>query len=512
MLKNLTTEFKVGLFSILAVAGIVYMFFVLNPGSFDSTDYKKFYTLVQDASGLIPKSQVKTNGVVIGQVISVELESNKTRITMMVRADVKVPKGSKIEIRTRGLLGDAFLEILRADDSGQYLQEGDYIPRSEDNADLNAVMGTVGSIAKDIKKISENLATVLGGDRGLQTIDGVVKNVLKITEDLRGILEDNRPDVRNLIVNLEKTSNTLRKSIGEREKDVQDIVSNINATTAELRKFSKSLNEVLNDENKEKLDRIVAAFDDSMIEVKGATKNINLISDKINRGEGTIGKLVNDDKTLVEIEGAVRDIREAVAGINKLQVEVDYHGEARKDSTTAHYFNLHFRTRPDKYYLVGFTDRDVDTEDKTTEVMENGVTDDGHPRTRTVETTKKQRALRFNLQFAKKWEFIGVRFGLFESTGGIATDLYAWHDRIRIAIEAFDWKSKNNPDRQVVHLKSYASILFFNHISLLFGVDDILRKDAKTGKRAELNYFVGGGLTFTDDDIKSIFGAAALAK
>ena len=495
MLKSLGTEFKVGLFTLVAVSTLGYMFFVLSPDSFDREDRKEYYTELIDAAGIITKTHVKTNGVTVGKVKSVALEASRTKIWMDISASVLIPVGSKIEVRTRGLLGDVFLEIVRAPDTGEYIKDKGFLPRSEEAVDIQALVGLMGGIAKDVKRITNSLAGVIGTDEGQSSVRNIVKNIELLSEDLR------------------VTSGTIRKSIGEREADMQDIVSNVRDSLRDIRSFSENLKDVLDDENREKIERILASFDESMLDVKGATKNINLISQKVEKGEGTLGRLINDDTALVEIEGAVKDIREVLSPVRKLQIGVDYHGEVRNDETTQNYFNLVFRTRPDRYYIVGVTDTETSEVDRTTETLQDTAgTDEDPPTRRTRETIRETDALKINLQFAKRWYFVALRFGLFESSGGFASDFYLWGDRLRFTMEAFNFKSKENEYRHVAHLKSYASILFFNHVYAMIGVDDITRKDLETGERIKKpNWFIGAGLAFNDDDIKAIFGAAALA-
>ncbi len=467
------------------------MLFVLTPNFFKTSKNKKFYTILKDASGIIAKTHVKTNGVTVGKVYSVDLEANATKITIEVEDRVLIPVNSKVDVRTRGLLGDVFLEIIRADDTGQYISDGGMIPKSEDSMDLQGVIGLVGSIGKDVKKITSTLASVVGNKEGERSLKDILVNVEKLTADLR------------------KTGETIRASVGDREKDVQSIVSNIQGTTADLKAFSKNLKDVLDDENKAKINRIIASFDDSMSDVKGATKNIRLISEKVEKGEGTLGKLVNDDSVIQEIKGAVKDVREILSPANKLQITVDAHVEGRNDQSSQSYFNILFRTRPDRYYLLGLTDGREATKETTTEQV--SATDN---QTKIRERTEETKATKFNLQLAKRWYDVVLRVGLFESAGGIGTDYYVWRDNIRFTVEAFDWKIRRNEVRRTAHVKAYVSILFFNHIYGMFGWDDITRdKDPRTREDSTTpNLFAGGGLTFNDQDLKALFGAAALAR
>jgi phospholipid/cholesterol/gamma-HCH transport system substrate-binding protein len=497
MLKDLGTEFKVGAFAFAALVILGAMLFILNPNMLSESTRKTYHTILKDAAGIIPKTHVKTNGVTVGKVRNVELQVNATKITVEVDSAIKIPVGSRIEVRTRGLLGDVYLEIVRVEDTGEYIENGGLIAKSEDQMDIAGVMQVVGQIGKDLKKVTNTIANVLGTEVGENSLRNILDNIETLTADLR------------------KTGSSIRGAIGDNPEAVKNIVMNLDKSLANLRTFSTGLNDVLDEQNKERLNRILASFDDSMIEVKGATKNIRLISEKIEKGEGTIGRLVNDDSTLDEIEGAVKDIREALGGASKMQVYVDGRGEFRKDKTSQTYLNVRFQTRPDRYYLVGITDGYESVTDTKVESIESKPADGDAPGyTTTRERVVERKQLKFNLQMAKRWYFATARIGLFETTGGVAGDLHFLSDRLQLSLELFDWRTYNNEWRRVARVKTYVSILFFNHIYAMLGLDDVTRT------RNPMTYepqkgpipFAGIGIAFNDQDLKSIFGAAALAK
>ncbi len=487
----LGNEFKVGIFAIISVVTLGYMFFVLSPDAFESRNNVTYYTVLANAAGIVSKTHVKTAGVSIGKVKGVVLQDGQTKVTIEIDGSLKIPEGSKIEIRSVGLLGDKHLEVIRPQDNGQYIAPGGFIPQSSDTVDMEAMIALVGSIAKDVKKVTGTLANVFGSQRGELQVQNILDNVEAMTADLRA------------------SSKAIRSVVGDRGDDLNDIVTNVRDTMRDFRAAAATLKAVASPDNKDRINRILASFDDAMVDVKSSVKHINLIAQKVEKGEGTIGKLVNDDSTIQEIEGAIKDIRKVLAPATKLEIEVDYHGEVRKDRTSQHYVNVLFRTRPDRYYLVGLTDTTYDIEDKTTEPAP---TDPG--KTRTKETIRTQKALRFNLQVAKRWYNLTLRGGLFETTGGFASDIHLFDDRVKVTAEAFDWDLKSKLIRRNAHLKAYASVLFYNHVYAMVGVDDVTKIDPDTGKARKLaeSTFFGGGISFNDQDLKAIFGAAALAR
>ena len=299
---TLGTEFKVGFFTLIAAGIIGYMFFVLSPDSFTSTGHKTYFTEVKDAAGIVTKTHVKTNGVIVGKVTAIDLKVNKTRIEIQVERQVKIPQGSAIAIKEKGLLGDVFLEIIRGDDVGVYVDEGDLIPPADDQVSISALISIAGSIGKDIKEVTKILAKVLGGKEGERNVASIVNDIRDLASRSRKIVEENRSDLRSLISNLERTSDTLRKVIGDKEKELGMIVSNVRVATRDLKVFSASVRDIVGGENREKIDKIIASFDNTMQDVEVTAKNVRLVAGKLERGEGTLGKLINDDKALSELE------------------------------------------------------------------------------------------------------------------------------------------------------------------------------------------------------------------
>jgi phospholipid/cholesterol/gamma-HCH transport system substrate-binding protein len=491
MLKSFGTEFKVGLFAIVAVVALGYMFFVLSPEAFVRKKYKHYYTVLENAAGIVTKTQVKTSGVTIGRVTEVALNDGHTRIGLNIEQSIPIPVGSKLEIRSVGLLGDKHLEIVRPRDTGDEIPQEGLIPQATEGTDLEGLIGMVGSIAKDVKKVTTTLSSVLGSAEGERSMRDIINNIHELTADLK------------------ETSATLRSVVGDRRGDLNDVVSNVRDGVRDLRTAAANIKDVASKENKEKIDRILAQFDNSMGDVRGLTKNINLISEKIEKGEGTVGKLINDDTAITELEGAIKDIRKVLAPATKLEVAVDVHGEYRRDRSSQYYINLLFKTRPDRYYLLGLTDTTYDTDEETVTTDTSKNTPNS---TRTVYRDKKQKALRFNAQVAKRWYWFAVRAGLFETTGGIAADMYFWSDRFKLTTEAFEFDTRNKAVRRNGHFKAYGSVLFYNHIYAMIGLDDMSRTNPNTNKARDLreSVFFGGGLAFNDDDLKALFGTAAL--
>lgn len=462
MKPTISTETKVGLFATAAGLIIAYMFFFLSPDVFSSKDQKIYYTLIENARGVLKKTHVKTNGVLVGKVKEIKLMTNKTRLALEIDSDVLIPIGSEVTIREKGLLGDVFVEIIRTDDKGIYLESGEYIPPMEDPVNLTSLIEIAGSVGKDLKKITSSLANVIGTKEG--------------EENLRSIVVD------------------LRDSLSGAKKIIKDNQQNLTSSISNIKEITDALKNILNEGNQSKIT-------DSISNIHKATGNISSISEKLDKGEGSLGRLINDDTAINDLEETLYSAKKFLSPTKKLRVSVDYHGEFRKNKEIQHYFNVIFRTRPDKYYLLGFTDLNESTKETTTET--SGATK--------TETVREKKSLRINAQFARRWGDWQFRFGLFETAGGIGSDVFLFDDKIKWTVEAFDWNKwdQKNKVSKYAHFKTSLNFSFLTNVYLTTGIDDITRFLPNSDKvNPSPKWYIGAGIYFSDDDFKTLFGTA----
>ena len=70
--------------------------------------------LFDSVAGLDEKSAVRMAGVKIGTVERVELSDSRAKVIMRINPEVQIKRGSEATIKTMGLLGDKFVEIIPA--------------------------------------------------------------------------------------------------------------------------------------------------------------------------------------------------------------------------------------------------------------------------------------------------------------------------------------------------------------------------------------------------------------
>lgn len=134
MQRQKTLEFWVGIFVILGFAALLFMALQsANLGSFSFGH--KTYTVTAEfdnIGGLKPRAAVKSAGVVVGRVRSVEFdpETFMARVTMDLEQKYAFPADSSAKILTSGLLGEQYIGLEAGADEAN-LDDGSSIRRTQ---------------------------------------------------------------------------------------------------------------------------------------------------------------------------------------------------------------------------------------------------------------------------------------------------------------------------------------------------------------------------------------------
>jgi phospholipid/cholesterol/gamma-HCH transport system substrate-binding protein len=176
-----------------------------------------------------------------------------------------------------------------------------------------------------------------------------------------------------------------------------------------------------------------------------------------------------------------------------------YHGEyLAENSEWRNVVSLRVQPKQDKFYLVDLVDSPFG---KTTTEDQDITTDSSvyGSETQHIHKERTTDSLLFSLQIARRFHDLTLRGGFIESSGGAGFDYDFWEGRLGVSAEGFDFGSSTN-----AHLRMTTHVRFADYFEVTAGWDDPLNKDRSS-------YFVGGGLSFADDDLKFLLGLLPLA-
>ena len=481
----------------------------------------------EDATGLVIRSRVTLSGIPVGQIVSIDLDKNdpsKARVRMRIRDEISLFEGIQHEdagtfvngataMRLQAsLLGDYYISVTPGI-AGKPIKHGGEIRNVVTESGLSAILDQLESssnvIFPRLEKISDDIAAItgsvreaIGDDEGTSALVEIRKNVEKMSEEMAALSTEVRTFVNEEIIpegdrvhtileNVAQTTADLKSTAHDARKHLGNILDNVDGLTAELNTMMGDSTAASSARNDGTISSAIAQADKDLAILEGTLENVQSVTAKVDRGEGTVGRLINDSALVDSVEGVVDDVQSFTSTFSDLQVKIDFRSEYLfMQNALKSYLTVAFYPKPDKYYLFQVVD---DPKGKrTTQQRVTTSNDPSKPPVLVEDIVLTEDALKFTAQFAKKWHFLTFRYGIMESTGGWGIDVNLLEDALRFKLDMFEFGQDNWP-----RLRILAAYEFVRHLYVAAGVDDILNGESR-------EYFVGLGVSFTDDDIKGL--------
>ncbi len=474
-MRSWSSELKVGIFVIIAVAIMIGSWIWSYDGVREDEESYTITMIADSADGLYEGSQVRIAGVEIGGVEDIRIEGDRALLTLRVRSQFKLPVDTDGALKASGLLGDYFVRIYPGEEEA-LLADGGRIGTRAAPGDLDTITRNLEEISDDISAITKVLREVVENRDNVDNVESTLANTEALTDELRMIAQNNSADISAIIDSVRRLTESL-------EGYTDDIATDVDDELDRLKVLTDNLNDVATD--------------------------VESITGKIDRGEGTIGALVNDSETIDALNETIDDVGSAVRSFTGLRPEVYYtgrfyFGNEPNDLDTFYYGNplafsvantvgIRLRAHEDFWYVFEINDHPQGKISQREVLREN---------TGTVESRWVREAkYRFTFQIEKRWKALSFRIGIKESGGGLGATLYAFKDKLEIQVDAFDFFFGSYPaiqDRGIPNTRVVFRFEPFHNLYMEAGMEQIIL-GAKYGYATG---FVGLGFRFTDDDIR----------
>ncbi|PKN60897.1 MAG: hypothetical protein CVU53_00755 [Deltaproteobacteria bacterium HGW-Deltaproteobacteria-11] len=492
---SITTEAKVGLFILIGMLLLGYM--TMQVGQ-RGVGIKKGYNVdvvFDNVAGLNKYSSVQIAGVEVGRVEDILLKDGKALVRLRITPSVTLEKDVSAAIKTRGVLGDKYIEITPGTRGMAALEPGEQIRNVERQADIDRLLNQISAIADDVKTVSGTLSNVLGGQAGQDSIGGILENMQALTRNIKSLVVSNEATIRSMLLNAQELTKNLNRVVVQNDDKVGEVIENLRGASREMEKTFASFSQIADEVNRGEGTIGQLMKDKTTITNLNKTlASLQEVSDKINQGKGTLGKLVNDEETVNNLNQSLSGINRYVTKAEQFRTFLGYRGEYLWDkSNFKSYLDIKIQPKQDQFYLLGLVS------DPRGRLTVRDYTPTGDVTTRTEEWDKS--GLLFNVQIGKRFRNVVLRGGILESTGGFGMDYMALNDRLKLTFEAFDFSSDRN-----AHLKGYADVQLFKYLYLTGGWDDFI------SNRGNSSGFVGFSIRFEDDDLKYLLTSTPIPK
>ncbi len=280
-------EVWVGVFVLLGSLLLVFAFFVLTSPAALRGRY--FLTaLVSDAGGMRKGDSVEMRGVVIGRVSSFKILPDGVAVRLEIEGQYQVPSDSSVLLKTNNLLGGTQLDVVPGKSSQAAPHEARLQGRAEQEL-TSQVQTVAGAASQTLERVQALLSP--------ETVQNVQQSSVELNALLRELsqsAQEQRAQLRDLTKSLSASAAGLERATAGREP--KDIVRRLDAVS-------------------ERLDRASVALERSSVSVQE-------LMARIDRGEGTLGRLSHDETLYRNASQAVKDMSQAAKSFSELAEDV----------------------------------------------------------------------------------------------------------------------------------------------------------------------------------------------
>ena len=411
----MSVEAKVGAFTVGGLMLLGGATAGLGDFHFGSSDDLILYAGFKQVVGLMPQSDVRLSGVLIGKVTKIANEGTGVTVTMEVEPDVKIPKQSKVSIASSGVMGEKFINFQPRVDNGEYLENGAYL-YGADEAGMDTMFEGISKVMDEVEVLLKSMQAIVGDDTFKKSVIEISNNmneasahVNEMTGSFERIAKDNEANFNNMV------------------KQMEGVVAGMNQTMANVEHMTANIDKFAGDPQ-------------TVEDLKTTLDNIAKTSKSVENMAGNMNKFAGDPQVAEDLKAAVGNARSITERADKLlgKVEGASEGISKIDVTpsvdilysgSAHDWNANF-------------DLNVESGDKS---LVLGAEDIG-------DNTK------LNLQGGKRFgSDFGARAGIIAGKPGIGLDAYAG-SKWKFSAEAYDFNDGK------IRLKSQYKVLDSTYI------------------------------------------------
>ena len=266
---KLSKVFWIGILSCLSILIFFYGIKFLQEETLQSSTFS-FKIIFKDAQGVDSGDEVRMLGKKVGYVRSTAIDGQNIICEVTINNDLSssIPIDSKIEITQQDIMGSKIITIFPGKDIKKFINNGDVIAGK--NAQVVSLTQDIGDFAK---KINDTF-----GIQQKQQIMNSIANIEIVIEELKEFINSNKDIIRQedkdnlhiILTNFTGVAEKLKTIIDNQEENIEIAMENISAFTLDLPELSNK--------------------------IKNLSEKLTETIENINQGEGTLSKLINEEK------------------------------------------------------------------------------------------------------------------------------------------------------------------------------------------------------------------------
>ncbi|TZF83779.1 MCE family protein [Pedobacter sp. BS3] len=298
---KITNETKVGVLTAVAITILILGYSFLK-GNEIFTSENDLYAKYERVDGLAVSKPVLINGFQVGRVSQMLLQPDGA-ILVQLKVDPKyeIPKNTVARLASTDLLGSKAI-VFDLGNSTDYVKSGDTLKANIQKNLLEQV--------EPVQKKAEVMVS---------RVDSILTSVNEtLSPDFQRNFNRSFASIAHMLETLEGTTKKVDNMVGTQSDHIAAIIANLESISSNFKENNQKISAIMSNLN-QITDQVARAdFSQTINSANKAVADMQTAVDKINRGEGSLGQLIND-KRLYE------NLNHSAENLNNLMIDLKAH-------------------------------------------------------------------------------------------------------------------------------------------------------------------------------------------
>lgn len=283
---KISREIKTAILAILGIALFIFGFSYLKGNNLlDSS--RTYYVEYDNVGGLANSAPVTINGFKVGKVQNIAFKddnSGKLLVTFVVDNDFQFSKNSAAQLYDADLIGSKAISIIPAFDNAGNAEKNSYLKGT-------VKAGLTDLVQQKLNPLQEKI------ESAMVSADSLLINMNSIFDaDTKANLKKGIAGLNQTISNFKTTSKTIDAMLLTNKSKIDATLSNVENASGNLSNISKELE--------------TANVSKTVKELQETLNKFNTVLAGVENGDGSLGKLLKDDKMYNNLAGASKQMEE----------------------------------------------------------------------------------------------------------------------------------------------------------------------------------------------------------
>lgn len=317
----MTKELKIGIIALITLAVMIWGFQYLKGKNILKKGYS-FEVVYNDVEGLSLASPVQINGLNVGAISSIIVNPDDVQSMIVyfdIEGDFKLPKNTKaINAAPPGVIGNRkiildFDELCTGPDclvGGERL-EGNVrgivatlVGADEVDGIISGMRTNLGPIMDTVIQRITSTENENSIGNSLANLDHVTQNLAALTANLNNLLRKSSGNIVSTMENLSEVSGSFAKT----KDDLEQMITNLSSFSQQVVDADLGGTMAKASETMESTNDLLSGLQTTVDKANSSFTNVNSLLEKVDTGQGTIGRLLNDPEIYYNLESTSKHL------------------------------------------------------------------------------------------------------------------------------------------------------------------------------------------------------------